>query len=121
MKRPPLTRWLGIVLRALHLVCVIVLGAGLMHDSVGTAAIVAVLLTGFALFALDTWNYPRHLFELSGVAVMVKLLLIALMGLDEALRLPLFWVIVLWSGVFSHAPASLRHLRLTRQGWVRGK
>ena len=121
MKRPPLTRWLGIALRAIHLVCVIVLGAELMYAAASSTAVLAVLLSGFALFALDTLNYPKHLFELSGVAVMVKLVLIALMAVDESLRLPLYWIIVLWSGVFSHAPASLRHLRLTRDGWVSSK
>lgn len=119
MKRPPLFRWLGIALRAAHLVCVILLGAALLNGTPAGAAVAAVLATGFALFALDTVNYPKHLFELSGVAVLVKLGLVALMGVDEGLRVPLFWAVVVWSGVFSHAPASLRHLRLTREGLQR--
>lgn len=119
MKRPPLIRWTGIALRAAHLICVILLGAALLNASPAGGAVAAVLASGFALFALDTWNNPRHVFELSGAAVMIKLVLVAAMGLDEALQLPLFWAVVLWSGVFSHAPASLRHLRLTRSGWVR--
>lgn len=118
MKRPPLIRWLGIALRAAHLVCVILLGAGLLNDAPSDAAVTAVLLSGTALFALDTWIYPGHVFELSGVAVFVKLALIALMKLAPGWQLPLFWSIVVWSAVFSHAPASLRHLRLTRAGWV---
>lgn len=119
MKRPPLIRWLGIALRAIHLVCVILLGAGLLGDRPGDAAVAPVLLSGAALFALDLWIYPGHLLEVSGVAVLVKLVLIALMKLAPGWQLPLFWAIVLWSAVFSHAPASLRHLRLTRAGWVR--
>ncbi len=119
MKRPPLTRWIGIVLRALHLACVILLGAALLNGTPAGLAVAAVMASGIALFALDLWVFPRHVFELSGLAVVVKLLMIAAMGLDEALRLPLFWLIVLWSGFFSHAPATLRHLRLTRAGWVR--
>lgn len=119
MKRPALTRWLGIFLRAAHLVCVIVLGAGLIHGNASGLAVSAVLVSGLALFALDTWHYPGHLLELSGVAVVVKLFLIALMAVDANWRLALFWIIVVWSGIFSHAPASLRHQRFTRSGWAR--
>lgn len=119
MKRPGFTRWLGIALRTAHLVCVIVLGAGLIHGEATDLTVAAVLGSGFALFALDTWHYPRHLLELSGLAVLVKLALIAIMALDDGLRQAMFWSVVVWSGVFSHAPAWLRHLRLTRAGWVR--
>lgn len=119
MKRPPLTRWTGIVLRALHTVCVILLGAELLNGTPSGVATVLVLTSGATLFALDLWQFPGHAFELSGIAVLVKLLMVAAMAADEGLRQPLFWLIVLWSGVFSHAPANLRHLRLTRRGWVR--
>ncbi|MCB1914379.1 MAG: hypothetical protein KDG52_01470 [Rhodocyclaceae bacterium] len=119
MKRPPLTRWTGIVLRAVHTACVILLGAALLNGTPSATATLLVLASGATLFALDLWQFPRHVFELSGIAVLVKLLLVALMAVDESLRLPMFWLIVLWSGVFSHAPANLRHLRLSRRGWVR--
>ena len=89
-------------------------------DDVPLAKTVDVLLaTGGALFALDLWVFPGHLFELSALSVLVKLVLVALMAVDSAWQLPLFWIVVLWSGVFSHAPATLRHLRYTREGWVR--
>ena len=119
MKRATPARWLGIVLRAIHLVCVILLGAGLLHHALDGWTVAAVLISGLVLFALDTWQFPRHVFELSGAAVLIKLGLVGLMAVDESLSLPLFWVVVVWSGVFSHAPASLRHLRLTRSGWQR--
>ena len=80
---------------------------------------IVLLATGGALFALDLWVFPGHLFELSALSVLVKLVLVALMAVDSAWQLPLFWIVVLWSGVFSHAPATLRHLRYTREGWVR--
>ncbi|MCB1956669.1 MAG: hypothetical protein KDG55_13390 [Rhodocyclaceae bacterium] len=119
MKRPPFTRWLGIALRAMHTASVILLGSALLNDHPAGSAVAAVLGTGGALFALDLWNFPRHIFELSALAVLVKLLLVALMPFEPAWQVPLFWIIVLWSGVFSHAPATLRHLRITREGWVR--
>lgn len=111
MKRPPFARWLGIVLRGVHLSSVIYLGAGLLGGHPSGIAVVAVLGSGLTLFALDTWVQPAHLFEVSGASVVLKLLLVAAMGLSESLRLPLFWLIVFWSVLFSHAPATLRHRR----------
>jgi len=112
MHRPLLARWLGIVLRALHLASVILLGAALMAEHQTATPIDAVMISGIALFALDTWSYPGHLFEVAGVSVVLKLILIAAMAIDPAWQLPLFWVVVVWSVLFSHAPASLRHHRL---------
>ncbi len=119
MKRPPLTRWLGIVLRAVHTASVILLGAALLNGDPPGVAVAAVLATGATLFALDLWVFPGHVLELSALSVLAKLVLVALMAIESAWQLPLFWIVVLWSGVFSHAPATLRHLRYTRQGWVR--
>ena len=105
---PPALRWLSVLLRSLHLVAVIclgaeVLGAPLHQQSSG------VLLSGLAMFALDLWNKPRMLLEWSGVALALKLCVIALMALYEPLRMPLFWAVVVWSVIFAHAPASFRH------------
>lgn len=112
MPRPWLARWLGIVLRGVHLTSVIFLGAALLANGTTATPVVAVLVSGVALFALDTWSYPRHLFEVAGASVVLKLVLIAGMAIDPTWQLPLFWVIVFWSVLFSHAPASLRHRRL---------
>lgn len=111
MRRPPFTRWLGIVLRGVHLVTVIFLGAALLGGGTTTVAVAAVMLSGITLFALDCWVYPGHLFEIAGASVLIKLLLIAGMALETSTRVPLFWIVVFWSVLFSHAPASLRHRR----------
>ena len=68
-----------------------------------------VLVSGIVMFALDLWNKPRMLLEWSGAALIIKLGAIALMVFNSDLMLPLFWGVVFWSAIFSHAPASFRH------------
>jgi hypothetical protein len=111
-----LRRWLSVLLRGLHLVTVIGLGAALLGAPVEHAGGIprlaaAVAASGIAMFALDLWRKPRHLFEVAGFSVLAKLLLVGGMMIEGAPRLTLFWIIVVWSALFSHAPASLRHAR----------
>jgi hypothetical protein len=106
----PALRWLSVALRGLHLVAVIALGAAALGAPISLQLqSMGVLLTGIAMLALELWNKPRMLQEWSGAAMVIKLCLVAVMALNTELRLPLFWVIVIWSSVFSHAPASFRH------------
>lgn len=106
----PLRRWLNVALRGLHLTTVILLGAALLGAPVaeGPAAL-GVAATGFAMMLLDTWAKPSHLREVSGVAVLAKLVLVGWMAFDASPRQFLFWTIVAGSAVFAHAPASFRH------------
>lgn len=103
-------RWLNVVLRGLHLVAVILLGAGLLGAPVAADhAVLGVGATGLAMLALDTWSKPGHLREVSGVSVLVKLVLVGWMAVDPAVRAVLFWLIVTGSAIFAHAPARFRH------------
>lgn len=111
-KLPRAWRWAGIALRALHMAAVVVLGAVLMGaprklpmSIVGST----LLFTGVLLFALELWKSRDHWRQVAGLAALAKLLLIAWMIADHARALPLFWLLLLWSTVFAHAPASLRH------------
>ena len=109
----PGRRWLSVVLRGMHLVAVMALAAqvlGAPSPAIGPTAIAgAVLITGLAQFALDLWSSPTHLFEVAGASVVFKLGLIAVLATQPAWREPLFWTIVGWSALFSHAPGSFRH------------
>ncbi len=112
-----LRRWLSVLLRGVHLIAVIAFGAALFGapldhlGGVGWLA-VAVTITGVAMFGLDIWRKPSHLLEVAGVGMMTKLLLVGWMMFDGAPRLTLFWIIVVWSALFSHAPATFRHARI---------
>ncbi|MFY9328106.1 MAG: hypothetical protein WAO76_08830 [Georgfuchsia sp.] len=103
-------RWANVALRGLHLVAVIVLGASLLGAPVNAFnAPVAVVSSGIAVLILDLWRNPDHMRQVAGLAVIAKLALLALMIFNEATRPLLFWIIVVWSVLFSHAPASFRH------------
>ena len=114
-KKPPRRnvpggRWLSVALRALHLVGVVWLGAAVHGAPLAATGVGAfVFATGVALFVLDLFTYPHHLKEVAGLAVFVKLALVAGIIAIEPARLPLFWAVVAWSAIFSHAPANFRH------------
>lgn len=106
----PGQRWLGVLLRGLHLIAVIVLGAALLGAPVaGERAVVGLWSTGLAMLALDTWSRPAHLREASGMAVLLKLAFVGWMAVDAGSRALLFWLVVVVSAVSAHAPAKFRH------------
>lgn len=111
-----LLRWLNTFLRGLHLAAVIVLGASLLGAPVSAMPGVQVLaLTGATMLLLDIAKKPAHLREAAGLSVLLKLALVAWMVADAAARPVLYWLIVLWSVIFAHAPARFRHAILIGQ------
>ncbi len=113
----PGRRWLTVVLRGLHLAAVIALGAaafGAPRFDAHTMGL-AVLATGLAIWALDIWSKPQHLGQWAGLSMFIKLVLVGLMVAVPALYVPLFWVVVVWSALFSHAPASFRNTPIWRR------
>lgn len=114
----PGRRWLSVVLRGVHLAAVIAFGAVLLgapHVPLADHAGNAVLLSGVLLWLLDLWHRPGHLVEGAGVSMLLKLALLAGMVAAPQWREPLFWIVVVWSAVFSHAPASFRNVRFPVQ------
>ncbi|MCP5310363.1 hypothetical protein [Cognatazoarcus halotolerans] len=108
--RPPLLRWLGVVLRGVHLATVIALGATVLGAPLdGRHQAIAVLVTGIAMVALDLRAKPHLFAEWAGIALIAKLAVVGWMAADAALRPLLYWLIVGWSVLFAHAPASFRH------------
>jgi hypothetical protein len=111
-------RWLTVVLRSAHLVPVIWLGACLMDGpgaADGRVAHAWVFATGAAMFAVDLWHHPGHLRQWAGMGMLIKLALIAAMAIVPNHALALYWIVVVWSGVVSHAPASFRNAHVIRR------
>ena len=107
-------RWLAVALRGVHLCAVIALAADLLKP--GGAPYTAhagaiVLASGVLIWLLDLSLHPGHLTEGAGLSMFAKLVLLAWMLAAPGLREPLFWLIVIWSAIFSHAPASFRNAR----------
>ena len=107
-------RWLSVVLRGVHLAGVIALGANVLNAACLPYAPYAggvVLASGVIIWLVDLRLRPEHLFAGAGLSMFAKLALLAWMLAAPTLREPLFWIIVVWSSVFSHAPASFRNAR----------
>ena len=111
----PGRRWLSVFLRGAHLIAVISFSGVVLHavpaaqpDHAGSA----VLASGLLVWLLDLWHRPSHLFEGAGHSMLLKLVLLGWMLVSPELREPLFWIVVGWSAVFSHAPGSFRNARL---------
>ena len=108
----PGKRWLSIALRSLHLVGVVLAGAAIFGNSPYLeAGGVLMLATGLCLFGIELWNNPRHLGELAGAFIPLKLLLVLAMVLMPNYAVPLFWLLLIASSAISHAPRSFRHIR----------
>ena len=110
----PGRRWLVSLLRMLHLAGMVGVGAELLVAApvAGYDAFVILLVgSGAAMLALDFWSNPQYPTQFAGVAIIVKLGLLAWYVADSGQRMWLFWVVLAWSTLAAHAPARLRHRR----------
>ena len=106
-------RWLSVLLRAVHLAFVLALGIVLHSPESLTyqyEIIVATGLSGVALLAMEMSN-KLFFAELAGLSMMAKLCMIASMAIWMDQALVLYWLIILWSAFFAHAPRTFRHKR----------
>ncbi|GAB4164842.1 MAG: hypothetical protein Fur0039_00140 [Rhodocyclaceae bacterium] len=98
-------------LRILHLAGVVAVGGTLLAEPArepGSAALVLLVAPGALIAMLDAWSKPGYAFQLKGLGVIAKLLLVAWMALDADHRLMLFWVILAFSSAAAHAPGRVR-------------
>ena len=105
-------RWINISLRTLHLIGLAGLGGGFLYPAAGDQWKVyldLVLWSGIGLLGIAVWNNGVWLLQLRGQAILLKLVLLGLMPLFPDWRFSLLLLIVVLSGVVSHAPASVRY------------
>ncbi|HHH39828.1 MAG TPA: hypothetical protein ENK50_09670 [Sedimenticola sp.] len=111
----PGQRWVNIGLRTLHLLGVAGLGAGFLYaaaDDAWRPYLWLTLASGAGLSLISIWNQGVWLLQLRGQAILLKLLLLGLIPLWPAWKLPLFVAVILISGVISHAPGKVRYYSL---------
>lgn len=88
-------------------------GAVAMPVHVHGAAFAFLLVgAGFGMLAVDGWANPAHFRQVNGLALILKLVLVALMVVWGEARVFLFWIILVYSVAISHAPGRIRHHRL---------
>lgn len=107
----PGQRGLNVLLRALHLVGVAGIGGGFLFGLSETDWLPfwwTTLTSGIALALLYLWSDIRWLVQLKGLAIVFKLLLLALAMAVPELRAAGFILIVVLSAVIAHAPGGLR-------------
>ncbi|MCB1869497.1 MAG: hypothetical protein KDI43_13515 [Gammaproteobacteria bacterium] len=111
----PGQRWVNIMLRTLHLIGIAGLGGGFFYPAEGDIWRTFFTLTiwsGVGLTAISIWSNGIWLVQLRGQAILMKLILLGLMPLLPSQRLSLLLVILVISGVISHAPAKVRYYSL---------
>ena len=107
----PGQRWLNIGLRCLHLVGIAGIGGGYLFDLNEAQWLPywqLVLGSGIALSMLYLWSSALWLFQLKGLAIIVKLILLGVAMAEPALRAELFILVVIISGLSAHAPGRVR-------------
>lgn len=108
----PGKRWLVNLLRAVHLVGVVGLGAGVLGEVPESRWFgfgITALVSGLLILSLDSWSRPSYFREYVGLAMAGKLVLLGTLLAWPAQRAVLFWTILVLSVLFAHAPASVRH------------
>ena len=99
------------LLRALHLIGVVGLGASVLGggpEQACDAYCLLVLLSGAAILALDVWSSLAYVLQIKGMGMAVKLGMVLWMVLDAGHRVELFWVVVALSSLLTHASGRLR-------------
>ncbi|MCP3668451.1 MAG: hypothetical protein GY696_39205 [Gammaproteobacteria bacterium] len=108
-------RWVNIGLRTLHLVGLAGLGAGFLYAAADLSWQLyykITLYSGLGLMLIAIWNHGVWLLQLRGQAILFKLLLLLLMPLFPGWEKTILLLIILISGVISHAPGKVRYYSL---------
>lgn len=103
------------LLRALHLVGVVGMGAavlGVRPASEMATYVYLLIAAGTAIAALDRWANPAYFLQVNGLAVLFKVLLLAAAVSLAGFGAALFWAVLVGSVLMAHAPRRLRHRKL---------
>lgn len=101
------------LMRATHLVALAGFAAAVLAAGPdGWRWGIVLLLSGALMMALDAWSEPAYLRQLQGLAMLLKLLLVAAMILWQDGQQALFWLLIAYSALLSHAPGRIRHWRV---------
>ncbi|MEW7983571.1 MAG: hypothetical protein G8D58_13720 [gamma proteobacterium symbiont of Phacoides pectinatus] len=107
----PGQRWINILLRSVHLVGIAGAAAGFLFDvdsDLWTFYWRLTLSSGVLLSLLYLWSSALWLFQIKGLAILLKLGLLWLATVSVEFRAQVFVLIVLISGLSAHAPGNVR-------------
>jgi hypothetical protein len=112
-----LGRWLSIGSRTAHLCGCCGLTGGLLFGASLAALhgwLALTVLSGVVQAAIDLREEGPYLTEVRGAALVLKVVLLAVAAALPALRVGLFFLVVVLSSAVSHAPGKVRHCSLRR-------
>lgn len=112
MSRESAKRWTKISLRTLHLLAVTGVGGGILFGLEKELWINywwLALVSGALMMVIDITSNPVWVVQVRGLAVFLKLVLLAFLGVSPSLDGYLLVVIIIISAVISHAPGKLRY------------
>lgn len=122
MSRGNLKRWSKISFRTLHLLSVAGVGGGILFGldkSLWLNYWWLALISGALLMLIDVVSNPVWLVQVRGLVVYLKLVLLVLMGSYPAWGSHLLVIIIIISGVISHAPSTLRYYSIYHRKIIR--
>lgn len=112
MSKESTKRWTKISLRTLHLLAVAGAGGGILFGLEKDLWINywwLALVSGVLMMVIDIVSNPVWVVQVRGLVIFLKLILLALLGQNPELDRILLIVIIIISGVISHAPGKLRY------------
>ncbi len=107
-----LKRWTKISLRTLHLLAVAGVGGGILFGldrHLWQGYWWLALVSGSLMILIDVVPNPVWLVQVRGLVIILKLILLLFLGRYPSLDGYLLAVIIIMSGVISHAPGKLRY------------
>ena len=112
MNKLTVKRWTKISLRTLHLLAVAGVGGGILFGLEKDLWINywwLALVSGVLMMAIDIVSNPVWIVQVRGLVIFLKLILLAFIGSNPSLDGLLLAVIIIMSGIISHAPGQLRY------------
>ncbi len=119
----PRRRFILNLLRTVHILCFSILLGGVyfnVSQSLLTAWLMGTIISGFGLFLVDLYGSFIALFEIRGVSVLIKIVLLSFFPLlDESNQLVLLFMVIIFSSFVSHSTRRIRHKNLMPAGFIK--
>ncbi len=108
----PGQRWINISLRTLHLIGLSGTGAGFLSNNPQInwkAFLLLTIISGTSMMLISIWSNGIWLLQLRGQTILLKLALLSLILLQPKYHAELFILVIILSGLISHAPGNTRY------------
>lgn len=124
MSSTTLKRWAKISLRTLHLLSIAGVGGGILFGLEKELWIDywwLAMVSGVLMMLMDMVSNPVWIVQVRGVVILIKLLLLILLLNNPAWSTFLLVLIIVISGVISHATGQLRYYSLYHRRVIRSE